>query len=131
VEWLQDNHDWPCLTSIGKVTSTVVKKGKETKDTRYYLSSLPLTAEQFNDVARSHLGIENKLHWRLDVVFNEDKACIRNDHAAKNMTILRKWALGILQKAKTKPEQSLKSIMRRNAMYLKHLLNCVNKIIRA
>ena len=116
VDWLQHNHHWPNLKSIGHVTSTVVKKGKETTDTRYYLSSLPLTAEQLNDVARSHWGIENKLHWRLDVVFNEDKACIRHDHAAENMNILRKWALGILQKAKTKPEQSLKSIMRRNAM---------------
>jgi predicted transposase YbfD/YdcC len=129
--WLQNNHDWPELKSIGQVTSTVVKKGKETRETRYYISSLPLTAGDLNDVARSHWGIENKLHWRLDVVFNEDKACIRNDHAAENINILRKWALGILQKAKTKPEQSLKSIMRRNAMSLKHLLNCVNKILRA
>ena len=108
-----------------------VKKGKETTDTRYYLSSLPLTAEQLNDVARSHLGIENKLRWRLDVVFNEDKACIRNDHAAENMNILRKWALNILSKVKTKPEQSIKSIMRRNSMSFKHLLNSVNKILHA
>lgn len=38
-------------------------------------------------------GIENQLHWRLDVVFNEDKSCIRNDNAAENIDVLRKWAL--------------------------------------
>jgi predicted transposase YbfD/YdcC len=63
---------------------------------------LLLTAEQFNDVARSHLGIENKLHWRLDVVFNEDKACIRNDHAAENMTILKKMGIGYPSKSQNK-----------------------------
>lgn len=70
----------------------------------------------------------HKLHWRLDVVFNEDKACIRNDNASENMDIVRKWALNILHKAKTQPDQSIKSVMRKNAMSFKHLLASVNKI---
>jgi hypothetical protein len=78
-----------------------------------------------------HWGIENQLHWRLDVVFNEDKGCIRNDNAPENMDILRKWALNILHKAKEKPEQSIKSVMRKNAMSIKHLLTCVKKILHA
>ena len=131
IDWLQEDHCWPGLKSIGKITSKVLKKGKETTETRYYISSLLLTAEKLNEVARAHWGIENQLHWRLDVVFNEDKACIRNDNAAENMDILRKWALNILHKAKIKPDQSIKSLMRKNSMSFKHLVNCVNKIIHA
>lgn len=78
-----------------------------------------------------HWGIENQLHWSLDVVFNEDKGCIRNDNAAENLDILRKWAMAILVKVKAKPEQSIKSIMRKNAMSFKHLVNSVNSILHA
>ena len=92
---------------------------------------MPLTAQKLNDVARAHWSIENQLHWRLDVVFNEDKACIRNDNAAENMNILRKWTLNILHKAKVKPDQTIKSLMRKNAMSIKHLTACVNKILPA
>jgi predicted transposase YbfD/YdcC len=53
-----------------------------------------------NNIARKHWGIEKQLLWRFNVVFNEDKACIRNDNAAENMDILRKWASAILVKAK-------------------------------
>ena len=110
----------------------VLKKGKETLETRYYISSLgDLTAQALNDIARSHWGIENQLHWRLDVVFNEDKACIRNDNAAENINILRKWALNALAQAKPKPEQSIKSLMRKNILSFKPLLSSVNKILHA
>lgn len=131
VKWLQDVHKWPGLKSIGQIRSNIYKKEKETTETRYYISSLPLTAQQLNDIARSHWSIENSLHWRLDVVFNEDKSCIRNDNAAENMDILRKWALNILQKIKHKPEQSIKSIMRKNCMSVEHLITSVNKIFHA
>jgi DNA-binding HxlR family transcriptional regulator len=65
------------------------------------------------------------------VTFNEDKGCIRNDNAAENLDILRKWALAVLVKLKEKPEQSLKSLMRKNSMSFKHLANSVKKILRA
>jgi predicted transposase YbfD/YdcC len=131
VEWLQESHKWPGLKSIGRIESIILKKGKERREMRYYISSLELTAMELNDIARSHWGIENQLHWRLDVVFNEDKCCIRNDNAAENFDIMRKWALNILMKVKTKPEQSIKSIMRKNSMSIKYLLNSVNKIFHA
>jgi predicted transposase YbfD/YdcC len=131
IDWLQKIHKWPGLKSIGKVTAKVWKKGKETTETRYYISSLPLDAGQLNNIVRKHWGIENQLHWRLDVVFNEDKACIRNDNAAENMDILRKWALAILVKAKDKKDRSIKSLMRRNAMSVTHLIKCLKKISHA
>lgn len=77
------------------------------------ISSLPANAARLNEIARSHWSIENQLHWRLDVVFNEDKACIKNDNSSQNIDILRKWALNITANAKEKPSQSLKSVMRK------------------
>jgi len=70
--------------------------------------------EELKDIARQHWSIENELHWVLRCyTFNEDKACIRNDCAAENLDILRKWALVILHKAKDKPQNSIKSLMRK------------------
>jgi len=131
ISWLNEIHSWPGLKSIGQITATVWKKGKETTETRFYISSLALEAERLNEIARKHWAIENQLHWSLDVVFNEDKACIRNDNAAENIDILRKWALAILGKAKKKPEQSIKSIMRKNAMSFKYLVSSVKSIFHA
>ena len=131
VAWLNESHAWPGLKAIGQIKATVNRQGKETSETRYYISSLALDAARLNEVARKHWSIENQLHWSLDVVFNEDKACIRNDNAAENMDILRKWALTVLTKVKEKPEQSIKSLMRRNSMSFNHLVASVNKILRA
>lgn len=131
IKWLNEMHQWPGLKAIGKIKATVWKKGKEITETRHYISSMALDAARLNEIARKHWGIENQLHWSLDVVFNEDKACIRNDNAAENMDILRKWAMAILVKTKTKPEQSIKSLMRKNAMSFSHLLASVNNILRA
>lgn len=131
IEWLQQEHQWPGLKSIGVVSSVVEKKGKRLGEKRFYITSLASNAKMLNKAARAHWGIENRLHWRLDVVFNEDGACIRNDNAAENIDILRKWALNVLQKCKQKPEQSIKSLMRKNAMSFKHLLENVKKIFHA
>ena len=131
IEWLQKEHRWPGLKSIGMVLSTVEKAGKVTQEQRFYIASLAADARKVGEAARLHWGVENQLHWRLDVVFNEDKSCIRNDNAAENIDILRKWALNVLQKAKQKPEQSIKSLMRKNAMSSKHLIATVNKIFHA
>jgi predicted transposase YbfD/YdcC len=131
VTWLNESHQWPGLKAIGQITATVWKKGKQTTETRYYISSLALDAGRLNDIARKHWAIENQLHWSLDVLFNEDKACIRNDNAAENIDILRKWAMAVLVKTKTKPDQTIKSLMRRNVMSFKHLLASVKKIFHA
>lgn len=131
IRWLQQEHEWPGLKTIGKIESRVLKKGKESRETRYYISSLEMSARQLNDIARKHWGIENQLHWRLDVVFNEDKACIRNDNAAENMDILRKWSLNAVGQVKEKPSQSIKGIMRKNSMSFKYLISNVKKIFHA
>lgn len=131
IKWLEQNHHWPGLKSIAMVESQVEKNGKCSTEKRYYISSLAADAQRLNDAARSHWAIENKLHWRLDVVFNEDKACIRRDNAVENISILRKWAFNLLHKAKEKPTQSIKGIMRKNAMSFKNLEKSINRVFHA
>ena len=66
-------------------------------DYRFYLSSLARPAEDFATLTRQHWAIENKLHWSLDVTFNEDRCRIRKDHAPENMAALRRLALNLLR----------------------------------
>src|SRR5512132_24312 len=66
-------------------------------DYRFYISSLGRSAETFAAMIRQHWDIENKLHWSLDVTFNEDRCRIRKDHAAENMVALRHIALNLLR----------------------------------
>jgi len=131
IKWLQKEHNWPGLKSIGMVISTVEHKGKTRTERRYFIASLKEDARTLNYAARLHWGIENQLHWRLDVVFNEDGCCIRNDNAAENVDIMRKWALNVLQAAKRKPDQSIKSVMRGNSMSLRYLMESVNRIFHS
>src|SRR5450759_1945039 len=67
------DHQWPGLAAVGKVEPIRETAGKTTSETAYYLLSAALTPERFNEVVRSHWGVENRLHWRLDVIMNEDQ----------------------------------------------------------
>jgi predicted transposase YbfD/YdcC len=102
IEWLQDNHQWPGLAAIGKVDRTRETKGKTTSETAYYLFSAPLSPERGNEVVRSHWGVENRLHWRLDVTMNEDQDRTRLDNGPHNLAVLRHMALNVMQKDKSK-----------------------------
>jgi predicted transposase YbfD/YdcC len=97
VGWL-DHHRWPGLAAIGKIVRTRETLAKTTTETAYYLLSAPLSPERFNDVVRSHWGVENQLHWRLDVVMNEDQDRSRMGHAPENLAVLRHMALNVMQK---------------------------------
>jgi predicted transposase YbfD/YdcC len=102
IAWLQKSHQWPGLAAIGKVVRTREIKGEARSETAYYLLSTPLTAERFNEVVRSHWGVENGLHWRLDVVMNEDQMRNRLDHGPYNLAILRHMAINVMQKEGSK-----------------------------
>ena len=96
VEWLKETHGWPGLKAVGKVvTRRDEQNGRTSVETRYYLMSQAFSPERFNDIVRSHWGIENRLHWSLDVVFNEDQARNRKGHCAENLALLRKLALNL------------------------------------
>lgn len=102
IAWLQKDHKWPGLAAIGKVVRTRETAGKTTQETAYYLLSTSLSAERFNEVVRSHWGVENSLHWRLDVVMNEDQDRNRLGNSPENLAILRHMAMNAMQKDTTK-----------------------------
>ncbi len=102
IAWLQDNHAWPGLQAIGKITRSRETDGKTSSETAYYLLSQKLAPERFNALARSHWSIENQLHWTLDVIMDEDQARNRKDHGPENLALLRKLALNL---AKLEPSK--------------------------
>ncbi len=97
-----EDKSWAGLKSIVKIESEhfIKSTGEIQSQSRYYISSLE-EAEKINQAVRRHWGIENKLHWVLDVVFNEDKQRSRTMFAAQNQAIINKVALNLIQKNKT------------------------------
>ena len=98
IAWLNKDHQWPGLAAFGKVERIRETAGKMTSETAYYLLSTPLTPERFNEVARSHWGVENRLHWRLDVVMNEDQDRCRLGTGSHNLAVLRHMLLTVMQR---------------------------------
>jgi predicted transposase YbfD/YdcC len=100
--WFAERDQWEGLQSVGMVEATREINGQTSKERRYYLSSLPRDIDTFARAVRSHWGIENKVHWILDVVFREDQSRARSGFAAENLATLRRLALNLLQREKTK-----------------------------
>ena len=116
-------HGWPGLAAIGKVIRVRQTAEKTSNETAYYLLSTALSPERLNEVVRSHWGVENRLHWRLDVVMNEDQSRTRLGHGPHNMAVLRHMALNVMQKDPSKG--SLRGKFKRagwNDAYLTSLL---------
>jgi len=102
IAWLQEQHEWPGLAAVGKITRTREIKGMISSETVYYLLSSPMTAERFAQAARDHWGVENGLHWSLDVTMDEDHARNRKDNGPENLGILRHIALNLVSKETSK-----------------------------
>jgi len=96
-EGLPDASRWKGLAQIGVAISDTVRDGKACDDVRYYILSRKLTARRFGTLIRSHWGIENSLHWQLDMSFGEDQSRTRKDHAAANLAVLRRMSLSLLK----------------------------------
>ena len=74
----------------------VIRDRKEYCEIRFYLSSLPIIVKKFARAVRAHWGIENSVHWVLDMTFNEDQSRIRKGHSPDNFALLRRFAMNIL-----------------------------------
>jgi predicted transposase YbfD/YdcC len=88
---------WKALKSIGVVTSSCLREGKETIEVRYYISSLGLDVKQFGRAARGHWSIENTCHWTLDMTFREDESRARERHLRENFAWLNRFVLSLLK----------------------------------
>jgi predicted transposase YbfD/YdcC len=108
--WLQEQHHWPGLACIGQITATREDKasGAVQRQTRYYLLSRLMSAQEFLDTVRAHWTIENSLHWVLDVIMREDQARARKDHAPANLAMLRRLALNTIKRNQDKGSNRLK-----------------------
>lgn len=102
IAWLQEHQAWPGLKAIGKVTALRETKDKTSQETRYFLMSQAFSPERFGAIVRAHWGIENGLHWVLDVTMNEDQLRNRKDHGPQNLALLRRLALNL---AKLEPSK--------------------------
>lgn len=113
---------WSKFSSVGMVESVRSEYGKTTVETRYFISSLESKAEQFANSIRSHWGIENSLHWVLDVALKEDDCRIRKDNAPQNFAVLRQIAVNLLGKEK-RVKRGIKNKQFLAAMDNNYLLN--------
>lgn len=93
---LPDTHQWKGLKSIGMVERECLQGGVKSLDRRYFINSIPAVAKPFASAVRGHWGVENPLHWRLDVIFGDDESRIKGK-AATIMTSIRHLCLNLFQ----------------------------------
>jgi predicted transposase YbfD/YdcC len=100
--YLHEAVPWPGLGAIGLVEAERhLSDGRVEREARCYLLSTPLSAQQLGTAVRSHWGIENQLHWLLDMAFREDESRVRVGQAAENFAVLRRLALHLLKQDTT------------------------------
>lgn len=124
IGWFADRQEWEGLRSVGVVEARREIKGQVSVERRYYLSSLPSDVAKFARAVRGHWGVENQLHWVLDVVFGEDQSRARTGSAAENLAAARRMAVNLLRRDKS-CKRSLKGKLMRAAIdpdYLKLIL---------
>ena len=97
IDWLKERHAWTGLVSIVMVESCREMAGKSERESRFYITSLPALAERIGSAIRGHWGIENGLHWVMDMVFRDDECRIRKHNAPANFTTVKHMASNLLR----------------------------------
>ena len=98
-QWVPSAERWTGLSTLVAIVATRedLSTGKETVETRYYVSSRNLAPEEANERVRSHWLVENRLHWCLDMTFGQDACRIRSNHATENFAVVRHFALNVIR----------------------------------
>jgi predicted transposase YbfD/YdcC len=94
---LRDRKQWPKLRAVGMCFRERTVHGVTTEEVNYFIGSRAMGARRYAQALRDHWGIENQLHWQLDVSFREDDSRVENPHGATNLAMMRKMALGLLK----------------------------------
>jgi predicted transposase YbfD/YdcC len=94
---IRNQDAWPKLNVIGKCNTERTVNGQTTSEVRYFIGSKRCSVKRYGKVLRNHWGIENNLHWQMDVAFGEDASRIQNRHGGENYAMLRRLALGLLK----------------------------------
>jgi len=130
VDWLSGDRRFPGelrlpgIASIVRVEACIQRGEKTHTETRYYVSSATLTAEAAGRAVRGHWGIENRLHWVLDVTFKDDQSRLRKGFGAKNMAVVRHFAINLVRAAKDKKSIKLRrKVAGWDTGYLNDILN--------
>ena len=101
IDWLDGKKNWENLNTIGMVISERDTGDKISKEARYFICSIPKDAKLFAKSVREHWGIENKVHWVLDIAFREDESRMRKGDSAANFSVIRHIALNMLRHEKS------------------------------
>ena len=102
LEGIRDRAAWMGLTTVGVCYRQRTVNGKQTLEAHYFIGSRRMGARRYAEALRNHWGIENNLHWQLDVSFGEDVSRIQDRNAGENFALLRKLALGLLKQNSAK-----------------------------
>jgi predicted transposase YbfD/YdcC len=102
IDWLKARHNWPGLKSIVMVQYHAILQDKTRAETRFYISSMTSDAQHHAKAIRDHWGIENGLHWVMDMVFRDDECRIRKGNAPANFTTIKHAASNMLRSVKGK-----------------------------
>jgi len=129
VDWLfsdrryADEPRFPHLAMIGMVETRVERSGAVAQERRYYVSSTPLDAKTFAAAVRAHWGVENRLHWVLDVVFHDDLARLRSRNGPQNMAVIKHMAINLVRNPKDRHSLKVRrKLANLNPDYLQSLI---------
>ena len=135
LDWLFSNRRYageprfPHLAMIGMVETRVERKDGVARERRYYLSSAKLDARTFAAAVRAHWGIENRLHWVLDVVFHDDLARLRSGDGPQNMAIVKHMAMNLVRNPKDRHSLKVRrKLANLNPDYLETLIRQTNPL---
>jgi predicted transposase YbfD/YdcC len=108
VREIRDRMAWPKLRVVGMCCRERTIKGEQTTEVCYFIGSRRMAARRYAAALRGHWGIENNLHWQLDVSFHEDASRVENRHGAENLSLFRKLALSLLKQNSRKESMARK-----------------------
>jgi predicted transposase YbfD/YdcC len=128
-EGIRNQEAWVGLKVIGMCTSERVVNGKQSDEVRYFIGSRVMNAQRYGAALRDHWGIENNLHWQLDVTFGEDANRVQKRHGAENLALVRRLALALLKRNRGKASIACKRLAAAyNTDFLEEILQIAGNV---